>query len=555
MSRNRPIAIWTLALVALSAPLLAQGFSTNEQGRGEQVLPLKHGSNLGGCGSVTLTHSASQVITALNSVSCNAGGLHAENSYYRVFDLAAFGQADFDVCSVEIGVEQAAGAGGSQPIEIRLYTTPTGTFPGGALTSIGTLVTAIADQSLTLADFPVAGYADAGLDLVVEVFTPDGQAAGNSFFIGSNASGQTGPSYIRAPTCGATVPTNLAGLGFPGMHIVMNVHGDPGTPALLPTESGIVDQPGFADSCTPFPANQNGVLEPGEQISLPVEISAIGGSFSGISATLVSNTPGVQVLLGSATYPNIAAGGSAGPNSPFQLYIAETVPCGTAVELALTIIANEGGPFASNLTGQIGADPASPTGLPLAIPDNAPAGATSTLNVSNSFVLTDVNVVYQMSHTWVGDVVITLTPPGGGPITLMDRPGVPASTFGCSGDNMDVIFDDSASFDPETNCPVTVPVFSGPVLPFSPLSVLNGTNVQGNWTLTVSDHAGGDTGTVTNWNLQTTPPILGSCNICLGNEPGGGPIIQEIPTLSKSSLALLGALLAGAAALLIRRRG
>ena len=35
----------------------------------------------------TMTHSATQTVTAANSISCNANGIHADNSYWRSFDL------------------------------------------------------------------------------------------------------------------------------------------------------------------------------------------------------------------------------------------------------------------------------------------------------------------------------------------------------------------------------------------------------------------------------------------------------------------------------------
>ena len=180
-------------------------------------------------GLVTITHSASQSIIALNSVSCNAGGLHTDNSYMRVFDLAAFGLANgLDVTEVEFGIEQALGATGSQPVTVNLYvkTVPANPLTFANLTLIGTANTSVTDQSATVLAVPVAGSAGAGSILVVEVFTPNGQAAGNSFFIGSNNLGQTAPSYLAAADCGVPEPTDTAAIGFPGMHIVMNVTGD-----------------------------------------------------------------------------------------------------------------------------------------------------------------------------------------------------------------------------------------------------------------------------------------------------------------------------------------
>jgi HYR domain len=206
------------------------------------------------CTPHTITQSSSQAITALNSVSCNNGIGHTENSYYRAFTLSSFGIAgQYDVASVDIGVE-LANAGGtvpppggaassisknnqklglgapsatSQPITVKLYTSsmpfPTG-FPG-SLTQIGITNTTVNDTSLSIINIPVTGSAPAGSQLVVEILTPDGTAAGNLFFIGSNAAAETGPSYLRAPACGITNPTTTAAIGFPSMHIVMNVNG------------------------------------------------------------------------------------------------------------------------------------------------------------------------------------------------------------------------------------------------------------------------------------------------------------------------------------------
>jgi hypothetical protein len=131
---------------------------------------------------------------------------------------------------VDIGIESASannGGGGTQPVTVRLYTSnqpfPTG-FPG-SLTMIGSATVNVADQSGTILNIPVTGTAPPGSQLVVEFFTPDGTVAGNLIFIGSNAAPETGPSYLSAADCGVTTPTPTASLGFPNMHVVMNVNG------------------------------------------------------------------------------------------------------------------------------------------------------------------------------------------------------------------------------------------------------------------------------------------------------------------------------------------
>ncbi len=170
----------------------------------------------------TLTQSTSQSIVA-GSVSCNARGLHTDNSYWRAFNLTTA----FDVSVVQIGVELAVagGAATSQPLTVNIYTNTGGAFPAGTLSLVGTANYSVANQTLSTISIPITASLPTNSQMVVEVFTPNGQAAGHQFFIGSNAGGQSAPSYITAAGCSVSTPTSTAGLGFPNMHIVMNVVG------------------------------------------------------------------------------------------------------------------------------------------------------------------------------------------------------------------------------------------------------------------------------------------------------------------------------------------
>ncbi len=56
----------------------------------------------------------------------------------------------------------------------------------------------------------------------------------------------------------------------------------------------------------------------------------------------------------------------------------------------------------------------------------------------------DLNFHLAINHTWIGDVSATLTSPAGTVVSLIDRPGVPASFFGCAADDADVLLDDEA---------------------------------------------------------------------------------------------------------------
>jgi subtilisin-like proprotein convertase family protein len=60
---------------------------------------------------------------------------------------------------------------------------------------------------------------------------------------------------------------------------------------------------------------------------------------------------------------------------------------------------------------------------PLAIPDNAATGAASTIAVAEAHSITGLAVSVSIDHTWVGDLVLTLTGPGGLTRVLHNREG------------------------------------------------------------------------------------------------------------------------------------
>ncbi len=136
------------------------------------------------------------------------------------------------------------------------------------------------------------------------------------------------------------------------------------------------------------------------------------------------------------------------------------------------------------------------------IPDNAPAGITSELVVAGSGMATNLRVRLGITHTWIGDLIIRLRHVGTGvTITLMDRPGVPTTTFGCGGDNAFVVVDDNAVSTLEGSCSTGNPAypFDGSYRPNQPLAVFAALTLPGAWWLQVSDNASGDSGTLVYW--------------------------------------------------------
>jgi hypothetical protein len=191
----------------------------------------------------TITESTSQTILDGNSVACNNGIGTTENHYWRAFDMNTFtGGQEYDVTSVSFGIELAtSGTGTGQPLTVNLYANNGTPFPGGdwqsnLIATSGELN--IPDQADTIFEVPITATVPPGtLELVMEVTTPDGTAVGNLFFIGSNTDPETGPSYLSAADCGVPDPTPTGDIGFPDMHIVMNVNGSCPSGSPTPTPS------------------------------------------------------------------------------------------------------------------------------------------------------------------------------------------------------------------------------------------------------------------------------------------------------------------------------
>jgi len=268
------------------------------------------------------------------------------------------------------------------------------------------------------------------------------------------------------------------------------------------------------DDCTTDAGQENGIWEPGETVVVPVTLRASGGSHTSVSGTLTSSTPGVTILDGSAYWPDIPSGTTAVSNAPhFMIHLDPSVPCGTLVELEVAATSAEGGPYLIPFSQPVG-QAAEPSGLPVAVPDEG--SVTHTFTVAQAGVITDLDVRVEVQHTWVGDLILTLESPSGTIVTLLDRPGVPATGFGCPDDDLDVTFDDASGFDPESHCAGTTPWYAGPAHPVGALSAFNGQPLAGDWKLHVSDNAQGDTGQLVSWELLTTPALTGVCDVCAG---------------------------------------
>ncbi len=213
---------------------------------------------------IGITHSLDQTIVP-GTVTCNAGGIPTENSMIRHFDLPGFFgiTQDFAVSAVEFGVEAVSGP---VSLTLNIYSTsgPLSTavpFPGASVTLLGSTpyVVDVADLG-TIVSVPLSATIPVGDMMIYELLIDSG--AVNSFFPGSNGSGETDPSYIQAASCGLTTPGTFAAIGFPNVHMIMNVVGE---------EVTLINDT-FCSDETPIP------FDPPIAISTPAAVSDTGSA-------------------------------------------------------------------------------------------------------------------------------------------------------------------------------------------------------------------------------------------------------------------------------------
>ena len=110
----------------------------------------------------------------------------------------------------------------------------------------------------------------------------------------------------------------------------------------------------------------------------------------------------------------------------------------------------------------------------LSIPDNDPVGIEDSLDITEQGQVIDMEVWVDITHTWIGDLQVTLTGPSSAHVLLHDR----------SGGNQDNL----------------IKLYDLESLPA--LSTFENTPCNGSWTLTVSDNAGRDTGKLNSWGIR-----------------------------------------------------
>lgn len=247
-------------------------------------------------------------------------------------------------------------------------------------------------------------------------------------------------------------------------------------------------------------------LEPGETASVEIPVTNEGGLPAlGVKMQLTSSTPGITITPTTRTYGTVGADKTV--TRSFSVQAAASTPLGTRVAFkeklsfigAFSPLSTE----SELIMGQPGSEAIfAYTGGPMAIPDADPEG------IDVPFSVTGIGSVSQVSftiggtacstdqeattvgidHTYIGDLVGTLTAPDGTAVQLFSHISGP-------GRNMcQVHLTDEAERPIQAVSELDSP-FEGDWQPAEPLTAFAGRPGDGTWRFTVADTAVVDTGT------------------------------------------------------------
>lgn len=132
---------------------------------------------------------------------------------------------------------------------------------------------------------------------------------------------------------------------------------------------------------------------------------------------------------------------------------------------------------------------------PLPIPAEGTQGTqSSSIFVSDSRAIKDLNLRLDIDHGYVSDLEITLIAPDGTQQIIFNRHGNDGDDFN------NVLFDDEAAGS-VTNAPTP---YSGSLRPTNGLNTFDGKSAIGTWTLLIRDRQALNTGQLNSWGLEFT---------------------------------------------------
>jgi subtilisin-like proprotein convertase family protein len=246
--------------------------------------------------------------------------------------------------------------------------------------------------------------------------------------------------------------------------------------------------------------NLNGFIDPGETIDLNIELENRGkGEANNITAVLLSDDSSITLIKNTASYDRILPGSARSNTIPFQIKVSSNAGCRLPLPLLLKISYNqreESAEVAPLIVGQAVRHTYESIDPPVNIPDydqekKRNGEAQVKIPINHSYDVIQLEAMVDIRHTWVSDLELDLTSPGGNTIQLSSKNG------GMGDHYQGTIFDDQAAL------PISAgsAPFNRRYRPEQPLSIFADQPVTGVWTLTMRDVTSGDIGSVLAFSL------------------------------------------------------
>jgi len=229
----------------------------------------------------------------------------------------------------------------------------------------------------------------------------------------------------------------------------------------------------------------DGSLDPGETAELAVTVRNLGLPATQVGARLVPTGWFAEVSRPTADYPDLGTGVEAESDSPhYEISLDPAVPSGHKIGFALQWTSTEDSGTSEPFFVDAGVPPCETydaADLPQAILDATTT--TSDLVVAADRQIDELQVTVDITHTYIGDLTLTLASPTGTAVALHSRSGAGANNI--------------------------VGTYPLDLTPAESLDLLAGESATGTWQLAAHDHANQDTGTFNAWSLTLceSPPV------------------------------------------------
>ena len=294
--------------------------------------------------------------------------------------------------------------------------------------------------------------------------------------------------------CGGCTDASLRnrGMFISQVRADIDQHGD----FFEPVASLIFSSISYSDAT----GDDDGFFDIGEVIDVTVTLRNSGqlASTAG-TLTLESESSGIEIVNGSQTVPVLDAvtnrANEATLNLSFRIH--DTIACGHKFPLRFTVTYGERSSTATaalqagEMVATIGPFEALAADTPIDIPDNDDTGIASQVVIeAGTDPLHQVEEVeVNITHTYIGDLTVALTSPGGTTVALHSRSGG-------SADNLAMIYGNG---------------LNGTTAPAGDFGSFTSEAMSGTWTLSVVDSAGQDIGSLDSWRLKISGAEF-SCN-------------------------------------------